>query len=288
MSTFTKPRAIDALPFIRNMSLAFNHAKCMARPYLRFVTRVLLVSVFVEDALRTILGYKSHLIFYRRELFIPNFLALFLIAVSTIFTFVASFMVFLKKAEKRGAQILIAVVLYQQVMYGRHSPIASGNFGFLVRNSCLIGTLMLFMTNQRIKDGLPALPGIPHTSSKDSARDTIAFVTRFVLGLLCLEMFDRLGWHWAFIIVPLCLAMLIGYKMDVIGLLLMAFHVVNIVTSKQFWIIDQSHPQAVFERDVVRFEFLQTISIMSGLLMLVMSGPGALSLDEKLKRGKTW
>lgn len=281
-------RAIDAIPFVQNISLTFNRTKHKARPYIPFITRILLISAFVEDAFRTILEYKSQLFFFSHELHVPNFIALFLIAISTISTFVASFMVFIKKTEKRGAQILVAAVLYQQIIYGRHSPITSGNLGFLVRNLCLIGTLMLLMTNQRIKDGLPALPGIPDIGNKESARDTIALVTRFVLGLLCVEMFDIIGWHWAIVMIPLCFSMLIGYKTDFMGLLLMTFYTVATVTSKQFWVIDPTHPHAALKRDVMRFEFLQTLSIMSGLLMLIMSGPGALSLDEKLKRGKAW
>lgn len=281
-------RAIDNAPVMRNMTLAFNRAKRSVRPYVPILTRVLLVSAFIEDAFRTIIEYKSQVLFFRRELYLSKLLALFLIAVSTLSTFAGCFLVFFKKHEKRGAQILIGAVIYQQVIYGRHSPITSGNMGFFIRNLCLIGTLLLLMTNQRIKDGLPALPGIPDGGTKDGPRDTIALMTRLLLGVLCLEMFDVIGWGWAFIITPLCFGMLLGYKTDVMGLLLMGFYIIATVTSKQFWSIQGSHPHAAFARDVMRFEFLQTLSIMSGLVMLVMSGPGALSLDEKLKRGKAW
>lgn len=281
-------RSFDSIPFVKNMSLTFNRAKRAAKPYIPFITRLLLVSAFVEDAFRTLIEYKSQLYFFKRELYIPPFLALALIAISTSATFVASAMVFFKKSEKKGATILLAAVVYQQLIYGRHSPITSGNFGFLIRNLCLIGTLMLLMTNQRIKDGLPALPGIPETPGKDSSRDSIALVTRFLLGLLCVEMFDIIGWAWAFLIIPICFFVVIGYKTDVMAMLLMLFYTIATVSSKQFWFIDANHAKAAFERDVMRFEFLQTISIMSGLVMLVMSGPGALSLDEKLKRGKKW
>lgn len=288
MTAMDALRAFDSIPMMKEMSLTFNRAKRAAKPYVPFITRVLLVSAFVEDAFRTLLEYRSQLYFLKRELSIPTVLGFILIGASTTVTFIGSAMVFFKKAEKKGAILLLGAVIYQQIVYGRHSPITSGNFGFLVRNLCLIGTLMLIMTSRRIKDGLPALPGLPETGSKDSSRDNIALVTRFLVGLLCVEMFDVIGWTWAFIIIPICFSVLIGYKTDVMALLLTTFYTVATITSKQFWFIDETHAQAVFERDVMRFEFLQTISIMSGLVTLIMSGPGALSLDEKLKRGKKW
>lgn len=282
-------RSIDSTPLVRELSLSFNRAKRAAKPYVPFITRTFLVIAFIEDAFRTLIEYKSQLLFFKRELYIPPFIAFLLIGLSTSATFIGSVLVFFKKFEKRGAQTLLAAVAYQQLIYGRHSPITSGNFGFLIRNMCLAGTLMLMMTNQRIKDGLPALPGIPDSANKDNQRDNIALVTRFLLGLLCLEMFDVIGWAWALVVVPVAFFVLIGYKTDFMGLLLMVFYTIATLTSKQFWFIDSSkHVYAAFERDVMRYEFLQTISIMSGLVMLIMSGPGALSLDEKLKRGKAW
>lgn len=281
-------RTIDAVPAVRELTFAFNRAKRSAKPYVPFIARLLLISAFVEDAFRTLMEYKSQLQFFRRELSVPTFIGFLFIAISTSATFIGSTMVFFKKLEKKGAQLLLFAVVYQQIIYGRHSPITSGNTGFLIRNMCLAGTLMLMMSNQRLKDGLPALPGLPD-AKKDSSRDNIALVTRFLIGLLSLEMFDVIGWKWGLVIVPVALAVLIGYKTDFMGLLLMLFYTVATLTSKQFWFIDASaHVYAAFQRDVMRFEFLQTISIMSGLVMLIMTGPGALSLDEKLKRGKAW
>lgn len=288
MTALDALRALDAVPAVKELTLSFNRAKRVARPYVPLITRVLLVSAFVEDAVRTLLEHRAQLSFFSRELGVPTPIAVCLIALSTGLTFVGAAMVFSKRVEKRGAQLLLAATVYQQIVYGRHSPITSGNLGFLIRNMCLVGTLMLLMTNQRVKDGMPALPGIPDSPAKDSGRDNIALVTRFLLGLLCVEMFDVIGWGWAVLIIPISFSVLLGYKTDLMALLLMSFYTIATITSKQFWFIDAVHAQAAFHRDVIRYEFLQTISIMSGLIMLIMSGPGALSLDEKLKRGKAW
>lgn len=289
MTALDTLRSFDNSPALREFSLSFNRGKRAAKPFIPVITRLLLVAAFVEDAFRTLIEYKSQLLFFRRELYIPSYLAFVFIALSTTATFVGAAMVFFKHLERRGAQFLLFAVVYQQVVYGRHSPITSGNIGFLLRNLCLIGTLLLLMTNQRLKDGLPALPGLPDASDKEASRDNIALVTRCLVVLLSAEMFDVIGWKWAIAIVPIAAAVLVGYKTDFMGLLLMLFYTVATLSSKQFWVIDSAeHALASFERDVMRFEFLQTMSIMSGLVMLIMSGPGALSLDEKLKRRKAW
>ncbi|CAN8066399.1 unnamed protein product [Agarophyton chilense] len=282
-------QAIDAHPIIRGLTSHFNRLKRSARPYVPFITRALLVLAFAEDAAHTLMEYRSQLQFFKRELYIPRLFAFLFIAISTSATFVGCTMVFFTKKEKKGAQLLIFATVYQQLVYGRHSPITSGNLGFLIRNLCLCGTLMLLMSGQRIKHGLPALPGLPDAPDKDGKRHSVALMTRLLLGLLTLEMFDVIGWTWAVAIVPVACAVVVGYKTDFMGVLLMIFYIVATMSSKQFWMIDASaHVYAAFKRDVMRFEFLQTISIMSGLLMLIMSGPGALSLDAKLRRGKAW
>lgn len=288
MTAIEALRSIDSLPAVRSAALHFNRGKRAVRPYASLIARVLLVSTFVEDALRTIFEYQAQVMFFRRELHIPKFLALILITVSTSVTLAGVTMVFRKKWEKRGAQLLLGAVAFQQLIYGRHSPITSGNAGFLVRNLCLAGTLCLLMTSHRVKDGLPALPGIPDGGSKDSIRDNIALASRLLFGLLSLEMFDVIGWIWGVVVVPVTFAVLVGYKTDFMGLLLMCFYTFATFTSKQFWMIDTHNARAVYLRDVMRFEFLQTISIMGGLTMLIMHGPGEISVDHKVKRGKAW
>lgn len=282
-------QALDAHPSVQNMTASFNRYKRMSRPYVPYILRLLLVSTFVEDAGRTLFEFSVQQDFYWDQLYIPRPISFLLILISTLTTFAAAVLLFLKPTQRLATKLLLGLVIYQQLIYGRHSPITSGNFGFLIRNLCLIGTLLLLLLKASTP-GSQTLPGIPDPPRKDEARrDGIALATRVLLGLLCLEMFDVISWYWGFIMLPLSAAIVVGYKTDVMALFLVVFYVVATLFSKQFWFIDASkHAYAAFYRDVIRFEFLQTLSIMSGFVVLIMSGPGALSLDEQLKRRKAW
>lgn len=290
MTALDALRAVDDNAAVRQLSRALSRFKRATKPFTPFITRALLVLAFVEDAIHTLVEYKSQLQFFQRELWIPRYVALILILGSTAATLVGSAMLFFSKFEKRGAKLLLAATVYQQLIYGRHSPITSGNVGFLIRNLCLCGTLLLLMSARRVRDGLPALPGLPETRDKrQSQRHQVALVTRILMALLSVEMFDVIGWGWATVICPIAVALVLGYKTDLMGALLMAFYVLATVSSKQFWRIDASaHVYMAFKRDVMRFEFLQTVSILSGLLLLISTGPGALSLDDTMRRTKAW
>ncbi len=115
---------------------------------------------------------------------------------------IASAMFMIPRTETAGAKTLLAIVAYQQLMYGRHSAITAGNLGFLIRNACLAGTLGLFLTVPK-KVPEPGLPGAVARVRK-SMRDNCALAVRVLFGLAVLEMFDVVGWGWAFVMIPDC------------------------------------------------------------------------------------
>ena len=51
------------------------------------------------------------------------------------------------------------------------------------------------------------------------------------------------------------------------------------IAVNNFWTVHSAHPQ----RDFLRYDFFQTLSIVGGLLLLVSLGPGGLSMDERKK-----
>lgn len=269
-------------------SATLMHGRDAMGPLVPVVARMLLVLAFIEDAFCTLLQYDDQTVFFRLEYAIPPALSLPLIGLSTSAMFLGAVMIFLKPIERRGAQLLLLSVVYQQVVYGWNSPITSGNIGFFLRNLCLIGTLCLFIAHSRVHDGLPILPELSQapTSLKDAkCRDAAAFGTRLLIALHCVEMLFVVPRSLILIIVPIALALFCGYRTNVIGVLLLLIYLCVTFSTKKFWLISSSsYANAAFERDVMRYEFFQSISITSGLLLLIKTGPGDLSLDNQLMK----
>lgn len=249
-------------------------------PYIPVLIRLLLVSVFVEDACSTLLQYRGHVQFYWREFSVPSAPAHFVIAVSAMATFLGAAMLFVQPLEQRGSHLLMLAVAYQQAVYGRHSPVTSGNTGFLLRNLCLLGTLTLLHDTAMRDAARSALPALSPPSDKNGGRlSVVALATRCFMVLLCGEMMDTVPRASLLVMLPIALAVLLGYHSQVMALCLMLFYMVVTLTSKQFWMIDTA-----LERGVMRFEFCQAASIMSGLLLLSFTGPGNLSIDSRMKK----
>ena len=107
-----------------------------------------------------------------------------------------------------------------------------------------------------------------------------------MFAILAIEMSSHMTSPW--IIAPIALAFLCGFLTDAVGIFLIAFYVLVAFSSHKFWLVDSSsHAYAAFERHAMRFEFVHIVSIISGLLLLFTTGPGALSLDRKLNRYNT-
>eukprot|EP00171_Calliarthron_tuberculosum_P018387 IDg18387t1 len=128
---------------LRDAVVQANRVGKRLSPYFPTAVRVLLVSTFVEDGLRVLLELPHQISFLRNEYSLPSFIAAIMLLSNILISFAAVYVILMRRRFLRGrhestaAYVLIGCVLYQQLIYGRHSPIASGNLGFLVRNLCL-------------------------------------------------------------------------------------------------------------------------------------------------------
>eukprot|EP00171_Calliarthron_tuberculosum_P002906 IDg2906t1 len=181
--------------------------------------------------------------------------------------------------EFTAAFILIGCGMYQQLIYGRHSVISSGNTGFLLRNLCMTGTLLLVSCRTRIAAVRSALPvsvlGLRETERK-RPMEYVILVARVLLVMLSFEVFNTLGTAGMYLSFPVILAVLFGYKLELSGSALVALYVFHNTHSSAFW---ESHLSS-HTAHIMRYEFFQVLSITSGLVMLVMSRPGTISTHE--------
>mmetsp|Transcript_14999 Transcript_14999/g.30502 ORF Transcript_14999/g.30502 Transcript_14999/m.30502 type:complete len:110 (+) Transcript_14999:708-1037(+) len=105
-----------------------------------------------------------------------------------------------------------------------------------------------------------------------------------MIVLLSLEFIGTLGAIGTVLALPIVVAVMLGYKSELSGLLLLVFYFVHNVLSSSFWRVDTSTRYGAFEFEVKRYEFVQTLSIMGGLLLHISTGSGMFSLDERIQR----
>eukprot|EP00186_Timspurckia_oligopyrenoides_P004784 CAMPEP_0182443310 /NCGR_PEP_ID=MMETSP1172-20130603/2076_1 /TAXON_ID=708627 /ORGANISM="Timspurckia oligopyrenoides, Strain CCMP3278" /LENGTH=284 /DNA_ID=CAMNT_0024638545 /DNA_START=113 /DNA_END=967 /DNA_ORIENTATION=- len=276
--------------FVKKSNGEIRKVKKMLKPYMPLIMRALIVATFIEDGIRVLFDMKSQILFLKEEYYLPSFISGILLLVTTIASLIASGAILSRKPvlEKYGSYFLIGFIFYQQILYGRHSPIGSGNLGFLMRNLCLAGSLLMIVVQGRISDGVSALPGIPDPGDKNSVVIYLQLASRLMIVLLSLEFLTTLGPIGTLIALPIILAVLAGYRVEISGTLLVIMYFLHNILNSAFWQIRSDSARASFDREVKRYEFVQTLSIMGGLMMLITLGPGSLSVDEQIGRRKNF
>lgn len=273
---------------VRTVFQSARKVRRAVNPYLPVIVRVLLVSTFLEDGLRVMQELDHQISFLSNQYYFPPALAGLMLFGNIAVSLVGVVLVLAQKRIARGAYetlaayLLIGCVLYQQALYGRHSPIGSGNVGFLVRNLCLSGSLLLISCQARMAEGRSALPlGI--LDSGTDKKTTVAYMqlaSRILLVLLAIEFVSTLGVVGTILTVPVICAVLAGYRLEISGTVLLGLYFVHNILNSAFWTASSSS----YVSQIMQYEFFQTLSIMGGLLLLIITGPGSLSVDEMRSR----
>lgn len=268
----SKPLDSNSLPpAAQNVIASVRRARKAATPYLPFLCRVLLVSTFIEDGVRILFEMHHQVDFLRHEYSIPGFIGTFMLLSNIIISFIAVAFILARKKIARGqyenyaAYALIGCVIYQQILYGRHSPIGSGNLGFFVRNLCLSGSLMLITCQTRIASGRSALPmGLldGHTD-KQTAVSYLQLTSRILLVLLALEFISTLGIVGTILTVPVVISVLVGFQLEISGGILLILYFLHNVLNSAFWSVSGSYIS-----QIMQYEYVDS-------LLLSLSGPSA-------------
>ncbi|GJQ12745.1 hypothetical protein GpartN1_g4536.t1 [Galdieria partita] len=251
---------------------------------LPLITRLFLIATFIEDSVRGLVQRKLQVQFLEYHYRLPFFFAAVFLYTWIFTATVASVCIVLRWHEDGAALVLIGYVTLQQLLYGKYAPSTLGKWGFLVRNLCLCGSLLIIVASSRLKKGYALLPGwSKKTGSASRFPEYIQLASRCLMALLSLEFVASMGWIGTVLSLPVVLFVLVGFKTRLCSLLLMMLYAIHNVLQSAFWYFRGTSWEAMVERDVKLFEFVQTISIMGGLGLLSSSGPGALSFDERKK-----
>jgi uncharacterized membrane protein YphA (DoxX/SURF4 family) len=241
------------------------------------IGRFLIVVTFLEDSLRILTQWGDQLWYLQQHRHFPWGISHLFLIINVITMLVGSGAVIFKKHSEYAVGGLLSVVVIQGFGYG-----LIFDLNFFLRNLSVIGGLfMVFSDSMVSRKALFA--GLPTLSDSDRKKYFL-LAGRVLLIFLFLGFIIQGEWSIGRVFVSLvglaaCVMVAIGFKAKWSAIFLVLVLSVFNVFANNWWSMHSTHAQ----RDFLKYDFFQTLSIVGGLILLVNMGPGGLSVDEKKK-----
>ncbi|KAI0404861.1 SURF4 family-domain-containing protein [Xylaria palmicola] len=247
------------------------------KPYLPAIGRFLIVVTFLEDALRIITQWSDQLVYLNSYRHIPSGLTHLFLIVNVIAMVSCSTLVIVRKHSDYAVAGLMGVVVTQALGYG-----LIFDLNFFLRNLSVIGGLVMVLSDSWVRK-TKAFAGLPTLDEKDR-KMYFQLAGRVLLIFLFIGFVFSGEWTiWRVVVSAIgfiaCVMVVVGFKAKFSAtLLVLILSVFNLLVNN-FWTLHEHHPH----KDFAKYDFFQILSIVGGLLLLVNSGPGQFSIDEKKK-----
>ncbi|KAF8311337.1 SURF4-domain-containing protein [Clavulina sp. PMI_390] len=247
------------------------------RPHLPAIGRFLIVVTFLEDALRILTQWSDQLWYLQRHRSFPWGISHLFLLINVLTMLGASGAVVAQRYTEYAVGGLLGVVVLQGFGYG-----LIFDLNFFLRNLSVIGGLIMVFSESMSKRKAK-FAGIPTLNDQDR-RQYFQLTGRVLLIFLFIGFVIQGTWSIARVLVSiiglgLCGMIAVGFKAKwASAFLVILLSIFNVVINN-WWSVHSKHPQ----RDFLKYDFFQTLSIVGGLLLLVSQGPGGFSVDEKKK-----
>ncbi|BEI91845.1 uncharacterized protein CcaverHIS019_0406650 [Cutaneotrichosporon cavernicola] len=247
------------------------------RPWVPAIARFLIVATFLEDAIRILAQWSDQKWYIEHQRGIPWGLSHMFLLINVIAMLAGSIGVIARRFPEYSVAALLFVVILQGIGYGLLFDVS-----FFLRNLSVIGGLLMVLsdslaTKKKIFAGLPSI-------SETDRRKYVQLAGRVLLIFLFVGFIFQGNWSIGRVFVSIiglgaCIMVAVGFKAKwSASFLVLLLSVFNVLVNK-WWSVHPAHPQ----RDFLKYDFFQTLSIVGGLLLLVNMGPGGISVDEKKK-----
>ncbi|GAA5874237.1 hypothetical protein JCM1840_000611 [Sporobolomyces johnsonii] len=247
------------------------------RPWLPAIGRFLIVVTFLEDALRILTQLSDQNYYLQRHRGFPWGVSHIFLYTNVIIMLVCSSLIIAKRFPFYSTLGLLIVVISQGFGYG-----LIFDFTFFLRNLSVIGGLLMALSDA-LSAKKSSLVGVPSMGVNDQDRKKyFQLFGRVLLVLLFLGFVfnGQTGVAKGAVSVSglvACLFVAVGYKAKQSALFLVVVLGAFNFTVNAWWRVHKSHPQ----RDFLKYDFFQTLSIVGGLLLLVNLGAGDFAIEQK-------
>ncbi|RYC63494.1 hypothetical protein CHU98_g2698 [Xylaria longipes] len=247
------------------------------KPYLPAIGRFLIVVTFLEDALRIITQWSDQLVYLNSYRHIPSGLTHIFLIINVMAMVSCSTLVIIRKHSDYAVAGLMGVVVTQALGYG-----LIFDLNFFLRNLSVIGGLVMVLSDSWVRK-TKAFAGLPTLDEKDR-KMYFQLAGRVLLIFLFVGFVFSGEWSiWRVVVSAIgfiaCVMVVVGFKAKFSATLLVVILSVFNLLVNNFWTLHEHHPH----KDFAKYDFFQILSIVGGLLLLVNSGPGQFSIDEKKK-----
>ena len=265
--------------FSKNVEDLIDQYSRPLKPYVPSIGRAFIVATFYEDSLRIFTQWSEQVYYLHNYRHIWWWLTVLFLLTNIITMVAALTMLVLRKKPEVSTIALVCVVVFQGLFYGL---MFDGQF--ILRNLSVVGGLILAFSDSLVRDKrLMSVAGLPMVKNQDNKKYFL-LAGRLLLVLLFLGFVFSAKLSLFRVIVILvgfaaCASIIVGYNTKFAAFVLTVLLFFYNVFVNQFW----KYSSGDSNRDFLKYEFFQTLSIVGGLLIIVSAGAGEFSLDEKKK-----
>ncbi|BGP35010.1 ER-derived vesicles protein erv29 [Rhodotorula toruloides] len=247
------------------------------RPWLPGIGRFLIVVTFLEDALRILTQLSDQNYYLQKHRGFPWGLSHLFLWTNVLVMLACSISIIAKRYPEYATGGLLGVVITQGFGYGLIFDLT-----FFLRNLSVMGGLLMALSDS-LSQKKSSLVGIPSMGVSDTDRKKyFQLFGRVLLVFLFLGFVfnGQSGIAHGLVSVSglvACLFVAVGYKARQSALFLVVVLTMFNFTVNAWWTVHSAHPQ----RDFLKYDFFQTLSIVGGLLLLVNLGAGDFAIEQK-------
>lgn len=240
------------------------------------VARFCLVSTFIEDGLRMWWQWSEQRDYMNAQWRCGYLLASLFVVFNMFGQLIPSALILTRYLIEAACATLFGIVVLQTFAYS-----ILWDLKFLMRNMSLCGALLLLLAESRV-EGRSMFAGVP--SLGENKPKTYMQLLGRILVIFMFVTVLHFDFHPLVVIqnivaIVLMCAVTIGFKTKLCALILVLWLTALNFYSNAFWTIDSHRAM----HDFLKYDFFQTLSVIGGLLMIVLLGPGGISFDDHKK-----
>lgn len=241
------------------------------KPHTPAISRFFIVATFYEDSFRIISQWKDQVFYLWNYRHFPYYFVVLFLLVVSVSMFISATMLILRRRTVVATAVLCSCIILQGLVYGLYSG------SFILRNVSVIGGLLIGFSDSIVKNRT-TFGMLPELNSKDGkTKGYLLLAGRILIVLMFVSFTFTKNWFTVILTIAGTICISLGFKTKLASIMLGLILTFYNVTVNNYWFYDSS------KRDLLKYEFYQNLSIIGGLLLVVSTGAGELSIDEKKK-----